>query len=656
MAYAQQFISLRGTTYTLNIDGVTLPTGAVVPPLGATPFETEEESDTDMFMPVRTQSGYIRMTAFDLTTWQSFIPNGVTAEPVTLTAGNTVVWQGYVQTGTYGMTYPAKYEEIELPVICPLSALDAFDMDTTGPSDMVTIGQLLNNIFSKLTGLSFTFYFHIGSSTTMIQTWLELKVSWRNFLQEEGGTLESRYSCLGVLQELCKFFGWTCRIDGANVFFTSITDANRNSKFAYCSLSGLANSSRTWSTVNMDSATIGDVFADTDQSEEFIPGIKKVTVNSELNPFDILLEIPTDKFISLNKYNTIFQRERWIDTKEQGPYDMCYRGGQGAFSYENDNVKIDAYAEKVSDYNTESQCYGRMCIYDPNNQDDQVKLRYSWTCVFECFRSNDYGPRQNDTPMFIIQSKHAYTLTNGVLYINGRTDNKIRGYAVCTLRIGNSSSDYQYWNGTSWTSTESVFSLQCDNQGIADTRSSVNEAEYDGTGIVISSPMSGKIYFAIHDVIPQILYNGYFPLMDFKIGFVRNNQDSEANDVNYTANGGQFTDEVDVDTIFTSEKTIDAGSSYIYCQSGYGQVQNASGPIVTIPFGQEYFKPEQRVANLIAAYGTSVKRVLTLNVQTDQIGNIGPRHTVTVGSQSFSPVSVGHSWRDDVTTLKLMQL
>ena len=73
MAYTQNFKALNGTIYTVLVDGVTLST---TPPLAADPFTTREDDDDDVFKPVRTQSGYLRLQSTDLATWRSLIPSG----------------------------------------------------------------------------------------------------------------------------------------------------------------------------------------------------------------------------------------------------------------------------------------------------------------------------------------------------------------------------------------------------------------------------------------------------------------------------------------------------------------------------------------------------------------------------------------------------
>ena len=78
--YSITFISLRaGTVYTVNIGG---GTGNAIPLKGgAEPFSTQEDGQEDEFMPIRTQSGYLRIVddgkdangnAFN---WKDLIPS-----------------------------------------------------------------------------------------------------------------------------------------------------------------------------------------------------------------------------------------------------------------------------------------------------------------------------------------------------------------------------------------------------------------------------------------------------------------------------------------------------------------------------------------------------------------------------------------------------
>ena len=642
MAYQQSFISLDGETFTLRIDGVT-PSAAL--PLSDDPISTDEDSDSDMFMPVRTQSGYIRILSTDKTTWRQFIPTGATAMPVTLKKGTSIVWQGYVQTGTYGTTWPAIYEDVELPILCGLSVLESFDVDVNGPGDVVTIGQLLAYLFGKLSGLTYKAYFHSGNPG-YVSAWLQYRVIWRNFLDEDDGTLKPSYNCQEILEEVCKFYGWSCRTYGDGIWFTNITDSERNDVVQVFTMAQLANgSSTTFETFSTHALADAD-FASTDHSEEWIPGCKSVKFNSELNAFDTIIEVPKDELLKAHKNDTPFRNEHWKDVDANEAW-IQFRG---ALNYENALVKIKSYVESAVD--DQPQCFGRLIIFDTDMA--EPKLRYNWTLSIDAFRSEDYGPRKSSTPLIEIESKAAYILSDGILYINGKTDNSINGKATCVLKVGN-----QYWNGTAWTSTASTFELLCDSQGIEDTRTSINETEYQGTGIPITTTLSGKIYFAINDVsLTSLLFvpfNGYFPLQDFEIGFVRRQQDSEANDLNYTATGGAFPEEVTVDSIFCTDKSKTEGNNTMRCEMGYGLLMSNTAVIDTIPYKGSYQKPEQHNANLIAAYGSTIRQVLTFQLWNSRVA-ASPKSVITLGGQRYFPVSISHNWRDGLSTIKMMSL
>lgn len=641
MAYQQSFISLDNETFTLRIDGVT---PSVALPLSDEPISTDEDSDSDMFMPIRTQSGYIRLLSTDKTTWRQFIPSSATAMPVTLKKGTAIVWQGYVQTGTYGTTWPAIYEDFELPITCGLSVLESFDVDVNGPGDTVTIGQLLAYLFGKLSGLTYKAYFHCGNPG-YVSAWLQYRVIWRNFLDEDDGTLKPSYNCQEILEELCKFYGWSCRTHGDGIWFTNITDSERNDVIQVFTMAQLANgSSTTFETFSTHALADAD-FASADHSEEWIPGCKSVKFNSELNAFDTIVELPDDDLLKKYRNNTPYRGEHWKNAGSNEAWILQ----RSALNYENALVKISTYVESAVEGNP--QCYGRLAIFDIDM--NEPKLRYNWTTMLEAFRSDDYGPRHSSTPLIVIESQASYILSDGILFINGKSDANWECNANCTLRIGN-----YYWNGSAWTTTASTFTLKCDTEGIEDTRTSINETEYEGTGVAITTTLSGKIYFAINDAMPETIgftKNGYFPLQDFEIGFVRRQQDSEANDLNYTATGGAFPEEITVDSIFCTDKSKTEGDNTMRCEMGYGLLMSNTAVIDTIPYKSSYQKPEQHNANMIAAYGSTIRQVLTFQLWNSRVA-ASPKSVITLGGSRYFPVSISHNWRDGLSTIKMMSI
>lgn len=126
IAYKIPFVSFRsGNHYTVNVwkDGG----GAAQTLVGAdSPFVTQEDDDEDIFADIRTQSGYLRILSTEADAlWASIVPATDTDTPVTLTVAgsNTPVWQGFIQSQTYGHELYGDPQELELPVMCALSAL-----------------------------------------------------------------------------------------------------------------------------------------------------------------------------------------------------------------------------------------------------------------------------------------------------------------------------------------------------------------------------------------------------------------------------------------------------------------------------------------------------------------------------------------------------
>ena len=97
---------------------------------------------------------------------------------------------------------------------------------------------------------------------------------------------------------------------------------------------------------------------------------------------------------------------------------------------------------------------------------------------------------------------------------------------------------------------------------------------------------------------------------------------------------------------------------------GYGLVMNADGTyMATARYGHDISgeghdsdeHPEQHLADRVAAFWQSSKRQLTVDLRTDAIPAITPQHRVTMDRWKFNPVSLSQQWRDDVTTLTLLQ-
>jgi hypothetical protein len=66
--------------------------------------------------------------------------------------------------------------------------------------------------------------------------------------------------------------------------------------------------------------------------------------------------------------------------------------------------------------------------------------------------------------------------------------------------------------------------------------------------------------------------------------------------------------------------------------------------------------PEKELARVIAKYGETTHRLVTVNLYTDLVGNVVPTAFSTGLEVGMFPLAIGHNWRDDVTTLTLIEL
>lgn len=697
-------------SYSLIIDG-----GGAAIDGGATPFETTEDADVDMFKPVRCQSGTFRfITEADdanaRSKWLNMIPANALSKPVRLQQGSSVVWQGYIQPQVFQNDYPyIGTQEHEISVQCPLSVLDSLDIDPdpNGLSPIInsyptiTFARLLQNyVFGRLTGTTFQ-YFYVQGSTAVVNARLGVKVMWANFLEtDSNGHVACKYTCKQVLEEFCKFFGYTCRICGQDVYFTQPTGNNAG----FARYSTLLDSP---TAVNRGTFTISDaMFADTDDNEQIHPGICKATVRSDINELDNLIEIPYGELY--DRYNAGLPSgtaqdpriiNRSVDYYSHEVYNLIRQPDTngGHLVYDNDSVSLDVYMQTVPGTGDDSgnhKRYGRFFVYDDTDVGDistqkipETKGQFNWRRCVELFHSYVDGTPSDSTPLFTIRSKQMFILPNGMLYINfkchevsawliGRDPAPTYPKAVCSMKIGTNT----YWNGSSWVQSNSVvtFDLPFTSEGAKTNRPDyisqyggdiVNVPQYDGYGVKVGSTMRGNIEFSVIDVLPfatldwdelQIAsINGFLPLLDFEIGFVRGViEDTKHRGNEYAVNGGDFREEVNVDLIWASDVLYGPQNYQRHMPAGLGYIldslDNPTGTVTAMD-GTSVI-PEEELARIIAAYGQTTHRVVQMNLRDSLLGLVSPTDLSAGLETDLFPIAISHNWRDDITTLTLITL
>lgn len=687
MGYQIPFISFHGTEYVLMING-----GGTEIEGSTQVFVTTEDDDNDFFMPVRTQSGTFRYIGYgsgDRARWLAMIPSNALDIPVKLMEGNTVKWQGYIQPEIYQNDYPANGStmEHEFSVQCPLSVLDTMDIsiEDIEMTPVVTIGDLLENyVFSRLTGTVITDYYIQGTASA---TWdrLNLKVMFNNFIESDSTGFSPKYSLKEVLEEVCKLFGYTCRMHGTAVYFTMPVTQTGHSEVGFTRYSSLTSTTgRTYSA--RGSFSMNDsMYCDNDNNEQVLPGYGKVTVKSDINVLDNLIEIPYDELY--NQYN-IGQSDiiiRSVDYYERDIYSLIRQpdGNNQTLDYENDSVQLQCYmAEKPGTNHSAggAKKYCRFLVYDDDNVGPvggavpESKGHYAWRKCIELFHSWSYTGHNTNT-MFMIKSKQAFALSNGMLYIDFNchhvsawlTEAMVanRPKATCRLKVGN-----KYWNGTAWTTSVRTFNLPFNSEGAQTNRSNyggINAPQYNGFGIPVTDTLLGIVEFDIIDVpnyntggLSGTDINGFLPLMDFKIGFVRGTIEEKDHRGNqYVSYGGHFSQTVNVDLIFACDVTYGPGNYQRHMPAGKGYILNNADekPAATVPSvdGANVIA-EEELSHVIAHYGSTTHRMVTVNLWSDLVGNVVPTSMSSGLETGMFPIAISHDWRDDITTITMVKL
>jgi hypothetical protein len=114
--------------------------------------------------------------------------------------------------------------------------------------------------------------------------------------------------------------------------------------------------------------------------------------------------------------------------------------------------------------------------------------------------------------------------------------------------------------------------------------------------------------------------------------------------VNSNASGGEW----NADCIFASDDNM---------EYGLGLLMNPDGTFMaTAPYNNTDKHPEQQLADRVAAYWEDSKREIDADLRTDVIGTITPRSKATLDGTTFYPAAIARDWRDDITTIKFLEL
>ena len=654
--YRIQFKSLRsGTLYSVNIGG---GTSNIVWDLkaGAQPFVTEEDNDDDMFAPIRTQTGYLRIVddGYDADgysfNWKDLIPATDTSRPVTLTANNTVLWQGYLQAQDFSGTLYGNPQEREFPIQCALATLSSQNIPTNVRS-LKNFAYIIKTVFDSLTDMTFsTFVFQGGSDA---RDWLKKMVDWQNFVvEDDDNILSSRFDNLTVLEDICKFWGWTCRIQGTTVYFARPDDSDHTTALVltYANLSTLAggtDAGTTSETFAQSLSMYGDIYASTNNTETFVRGYSKARVSSnagdgDSNVIDLYPKSVEDDMMGTTGYTETIDDKRCKYTTDKTSFSSSFLTGSAASGYGSFNL---AHYYDINDDNT------MPCV--------RIKKSYDGTTMASVETLFSHAFYDENNRQFFNEAG-ALCLKGTVYYKNDKLQTESVMYAY--IGIGETRGTALWFTGTGWSSTKTAITLRIGRAGDSDyfyykytTGSASYVSKYIPTN---NAALHGKIFIDFLgtdqlDEVSALSNQRAFTINNFQVVFQRTGtidlmnqyQDNRKTTVTYKAsNSNKVTNEYENDLAYASDNTM---------SFGYGVIIGEDyKPLQMLTYGSTDMYPEQNLANRVAAFWSSSKQMKEVEVRANAIGTPSPRSV----SSGFYVLSIGRDWRDDIIKLKLIEL
>lgn len=627
-----KFNSIADELYTVNIYDNDY-SGDPVQLIGASrPFTTQEVTDSDIFIPVRTQSGYLRFWNDGTVDWRSILPATDTDRPVTLTNSiNVVVWQGFIQAQDFGTDLYITPKEIALPVQCALSTLGRIDVNLTTRNGLANFAAILDHALAVIPGLSFTnLYFQGGSDA---QQWLRRRIDWDTFGETDSdGIFASKCSVLDAVESLCRYFGWTMRTSGKDIYFVSPDDSSVFNflKTTRLQLAQLANGTvaGTIDTSGWSTYSVGDVFADDKSTDKQMRGCNKAKIVAESGDVD-------DKLIYLYPETVLKQMDdSGYSPSSAGPE---YTQNIGSFTSYFFNGEMLASSIGSSYFNI-------------------AKYEFEFKPVI---RQAVYIGRTPET-FCILTTNKPYIVAGGEFVIDFAKYPTPDSSAYCWFGlqvIDEETSGVNVWNGTSWAASLSPTYFRVK------------------SGAVIPTAGIGTNYGRVKLLIVGWDSASIADMSDLCLSFRRKSDNgkylnSERRESNtYTAkNKNVVNEEWDTDCLYSTDNYSKFGSSVVINPDNtyfkgwdYGNHREATA---ITPKQQDYdainltdpTQPEQHLVNRVALYWNQSRRNIECNLRSNLIPAITPRYKITIDGSTMYPVSISHDWRDDVTQFNLMEI
>jgi hypothetical protein len=653
MAYwTISFKTRTGSDVDIFIAGKSGNTNEALTP-AANPLVTQEDGDEDLFVPVKTQTGYVNVVTDNVGLIRSIIPITGGSRSVEVYVAHDLVWKGYVQPQMLSFDLWSGKQELSIPIECPLAALRHKTFATS--EKFLTVAQLMSMLMSDYDNVVVQGTFPAvsgtgGSAEYASASWLAKKIYTSLFTKEENTYLD-------VLQKLCTFFGWTCR-SGVFDDFSVVQDVeltayflqNRNTDYVgrrdlylipYRNLSD-ATVFGTKLTGFYEQYMPTDHLADNQAELIMTEGIKTATVECPVEDFNMRVDVIDDDF----------KQSQWQELKTETTTSPCgyptyyweqIQETHGDWSFDGYNVNRNIWkdgSEDVKDW-----------VY-------YVRVNRTAKTDEQHIVPGESGSPEVDYYKVLTWYEGFLTITKqsavqfekgGVLTINfglGIANYKTEATVHFYLRVINGQDVWKYDPNTqTWDSQgNDVECITEDNSFKA-----VIPKEMPGGG-----NMTGRLQIYIFRVDDDLLINQI--TFDYR---VKEGQafDSGITTVQHKASSDvDFSNDVSFDSALCVKEALLASGANILLNSDGSQCEGVVDS--PSPYATPY-NPLQRLVDECATEGKRVGELLNLNVRSEHFTNtVNPISIFEVAAldhDMYYPVRIDRNWRDDVLMMKLLK-
>ena len=179
----------------------------------AEPFSTSIQESDDLFTPIRSSNGYIRIVVDNVDSIADLVGAAPIDRAVYLSVNSNARWKGFLACESFTQAWDRGPIEIELPVVSPLEvARGIYPSAALDNLGYINFAQFLINMNTALgdgftTGLAWSrFYFPVLSETPDT---LQYQFDMKNYATAiDKNTKHEVASYYEILEDICKLFGW----------------------------------------------------------------------------------------------------------------------------------------------------------------------------------------------------------------------------------------------------------------------------------------------------------------------------------------------------------------------------------------------------------------------------------------------------------------